>query len=214
MEKDIIILAKSYKHSPNYCIAGIDINTGEWIRPISNNSLTEGAVPPQDIKYSDGGEANVLDVVKIKFIKRVPTAEQPENYLYDPKSYWQKLRTGSLEEIIQARGFDNCTTVFSNTYNRISESELPGKSLLLLKIQRPSILVDRFYERKKISLNFNYNNMKYKWFQVSDIVVESCFNQKDYGNYLLGTEKIAVFSLTGKYKDNYYKMLAQLFNTI
>jgi hypothetical protein len=66
MKKDIVILAKSSKHS-DFCIAGIDIETLEWIRPISDNDLTEGAVPREDIRYESGGEINLFDIVRINF---------------------------------------------------------------------------------------------------------------------------------------------------
>ena len=41
MEKKIIILTKSKKHS-GYCVAGIDYETGEWIRLVSSDSETGG----------------------------------------------------------------------------------------------------------------------------------------------------------------------------
>lgn len=43
MEKKIIILTKSKKHS-GYCVAGIDYETGEWIRLVSSDLETEGAL--------------------------------------------------------------------------------------------------------------------------------------------------------------------------
>jgi hypothetical protein len=213
MEKEIIVLAKSYKHSPNYCIAGIDINTGEWIRPISENLFTERAVPPADILYEDGNELNLLDVVRIKFKKPMPTLAQPENYLYDSRHRWVKLCNGSLEEIIKKRGFDYSDKVFSNSYNSLTENELPNGSLLLLKIQQPIIHVEELYSRKRVRLSFYYNGISYKWFAVSDIELEKAFIHRKCGNYPLANECIAVFSLTEKYERNgkYYKMAAQLF---
>ena len=53
MEKKIIILTKSKKHS-GYCVAGIDYETGEWIRLVSSDLETEGAVPCEDLQCSNG----------------------------------------------------------------------------------------------------------------------------------------------------------------
>ena len=45
MEKrQIIVLSKSSKYQ-DYCVAGIDIYTGEWIRPITNNTVKENGIP-------------------------------------------------------------------------------------------------------------------------------------------------------------------------
>ena len=53
MEKTIIILTKSKKHS-GYCVAGIDFETGEWIRLVSSDIETEGAVPNETLQLSNG----------------------------------------------------------------------------------------------------------------------------------------------------------------
>ena len=81
MKKEIIILTKSDKRA-GYCIAGIDKETGEWVRVISSNWMTEHAVPGSDLVCDDGKEVDIYNVVEIEFIKAVPTNVQPENYLY------------------------------------------------------------------------------------------------------------------------------------
>ena len=56
-------MAKSNKHS-NYCIAGIDINNREWVRPVSSLTHIERAVPREDATYENGEEVQVLDIVR------------------------------------------------------------------------------------------------------------------------------------------------------
>ena len=41
--RKLVILAESAKYN-NFCVAGIDIDTGEWIRPISEATELEEAV--------------------------------------------------------------------------------------------------------------------------------------------------------------------------
>lgn len=53
MEKDIIILTKSFEKS-GYCIAGIDYETGEWIRLVSSDIFNEGAVPKEQLTLDNG----------------------------------------------------------------------------------------------------------------------------------------------------------------
>lgn len=84
MKKQVAILTKSFKHN-NYCIAGIDCETGEWIRLVSNDKDTEGAALRKDVTYSDGTEVEVLDIVDVNLIQPIPTIAQSENWLYDSK---------------------------------------------------------------------------------------------------------------------------------
>ncbi len=212
MTKDIIILAKSTKHYPSYCIAGIDVNTGEWIRPISDDVEKEGAVPPDDIIYEDGTEVNVLDIVRISFIKAFPSNAQPENMLYDDTIYWEKIGETTIEEIAKNYELNNQNFIFSNTKKDLFENELPGNSLMLVKIQNPYIVVKTF-EKRKIQICFDYNNCHYDYIRVEDTNVVEQYNRCNDGTYYLPNELYAVLSLTDKYykTGKYYKMLAHLF---
>ena len=105
-KKKIVILAKSAKNN-NFCIAGL-ANTGEWIRPISNNPEIEDAVPREAIIFPDNTELQILDVVEIYFMeKSAGNFIQPENFYYDERIFWKKVNHISLEKIIKWRGFDN-----------------------------------------------------------------------------------------------------------
>ena len=212
MTKDIIILAKSTKHYPSYCIAGIDVNSGEWVRPISDDAEREGAVPPDDVVYEDGSEVNVLDIVRISFIQAFPSNAQPENILYDNTIYWEKIGETTIEEVAMNFGLDNRDFIFSNTKKDLVEDELPRASLMLVKIQNPYIVVKTF-EKKKIQICFDYNNRHYDYIRVEDTDIVEEYNRYNDGTYYLPNELYAVFSLTDKYyiTDKYYKMLAKLF---
>lgn len=212
MEKEIVILAKSNKRG-GFCVAGIDTNTGEWIRPISNNSLNEGAVPKEDLFYEDYTEVKIFDKVKIQFLSHAPSLSQPENYIYDSSDSWVKTGTSTLDEIINFRGYDDTDQIFYNASKSVNESELNGgPSLLLLNIENPSIYVKTF-EKKKIQLNFDYNRRKYQYLQVSDPKIIESYSSKNDGSYQLNRNLHVVFSLTDKYDktDKYYKMAAQIF---
>jgi len=209
MEKTIIIMCKSAKHS-NYCIAGIDTTTGEWIRPISDNSDLEGAVLISDATYEDGTEVELFDIVKIKMIKYFPNTAQKENYLYDSEYYWEKVGESSLQEVINFSGIDNYDYIFNNTDPSLTDNELDGTSLMLVQIQKPEICIKTF-ERKKIQLNFSYKSKNYKYIKIGDLSILNSYANNGY--YQLNQPTAAVFSLTGKYNysGKYYKMLAQLF---
>lgn len=211
MEKKIIILTKSKKHS-GYCVAGIDYETGEWIRLVSSDSETEGAVPWEDLQYSNGETLEVYDIIMCRLLRKCGTIVQPENCLYDKTVKWEKMGKSNLDEVIKIHGYDSVNYVFEN-----EDTKLPvdwifsgNPSLCLLKVKDASIWVKTF-ENKKISLNFTYDDIQYKYMKISQIDLLNYYKNKTDGSYPLGTVTV-VFSLTDKYYRNgkYYKVVAQI----
>lgn len=64
------------------CIAGIDIDSGKWIRPVDANS--QGAVNSSRAVVSEGGDQirwlSALDIVRLPLGSHVGTTIQPENW--------------------------------------------------------------------------------------------------------------------------------------
>ena len=57
----IVVLANSWKHH-DWCIAGIDLDTGKWVRPVTK--LEDGRIRKSDMKL-DGHFPALLDVLEI-----------------------------------------------------------------------------------------------------------------------------------------------------
>ncbi len=213
MYKEIIVLAKSSKHS-EYCIAGVDTITGEWIRPISTNTRKEGSVPVNDITYNDGKQVQVLDKVKIKLSSYKPTYSQPENYVYDSSVKWKKTGQITLAELTKYRGYDKVEKIFYNKGKEVSEEELGGQSsLLFVNVKNSYIFIKTFHGNRRLQFNFAYNNTEYQYFKISDELVKATFADKRDGVYNYRDNLPVVFSLTDKYNvtGKYYKMVAQMF---
>lgn len=211
MEKKIIILTKSKKHS-GYCVAGIDYETGEWIRLVSSDSETEGAVPWEDLQYSNGETLEVYDIIMCRLLRKCGTIVQPENCLYDETMKWEKVGKSNFDEVIKIHGYDSVDYVFENEDTKLpADWRFSGNpSLCLLKIKDASIWVKTF-EDKKISLNFTYDDIQYKYMSISQIDLLNYYKNKTDDSYPLGTVTV-VFSLTDKYYWNgkYYKVVAQI----
>ena len=144
--RKLIILAESAKFN-NFCVAGVDFETGKWIRPISENPELEDAVPLDDFKYPDGSKVELLDVVEIKFSDRAANNPiQPENFFYNQKYYWQKVGRVTLQEVINLRGFDLRKKIFYNDERSISGANVikfsERESLLLLPVENLFISVE------------------------------------------------------------------------
>ncbi|NUM54281.1 MAG: hypothetical protein HUU46_11605 [Candidatus Hydrogenedentes bacterium] len=61
MMTPLIVLANSWKHH-DYCIAGINPETGKWVRPVSG--LNDGRIP-KDSMQLDGYFPLLLDVIEV-----------------------------------------------------------------------------------------------------------------------------------------------------
>ena len=215
--RKLIILAKSAKYN-NFCIAGIDIDTGKWIRPISEKPELEEAVPLEDLKYPDGSLVELLDVVEIKFSDRSANNPiQPENFFYKPKYFWQKVNRTTLQEVIDKRGYDLRDKIFYNSERSIFGADVEKiserESLLLLSIENIFISVEDKEDHKKFFADFDYGGKKFFRFSVGDIVVRKKFEANNAGKYFFKERATVVFSLTNPFHANYncYKILAQIF---
>jgi len=95
--KTIIILAKSEKNR-GYCIAGRELimngeksALGGWIRPVSSDLTSHGALFDYHFQAKRFSKVDVLDVVNVPIIEMAPEPGQPENFLIDDQRPWQTL---------------------------------------------------------------------------------------------------------------------------
>ena len=214
--KNLIILAESAKFA-NYCVAGVDADTGEWIRPISEKPELEDAVPIDDLKYPDGSRIELLDVVEIKFSDRAAKNPiQPENFFYNQKYFWQKVGRVTLQEVIDERGFDFRDEIFYNNNRSILGVNVikfdVRESLLLLPVENLYISIEET-DHKKFFADFKYRGNNFQRFSVGDIAVRNKFADNSIGKHFFKENATVVFSLTNPYRKNAecYKMLAQIF---
>lgn len=99
MEKrQIIVLSKSSKYQ-DYCVAGIDIYTGEWIRPITNNTVKENGIPKNAfVDNLTKKSIELLDVIEVNLERKDTNTLQPENYILANFEF-QYIGTKSLDDV-------------------------------------------------------------------------------------------------------------------
>ena len=91
--KRIVCLANSRKLHGR-CVAGIelvDFRRAGWIRPVSAREHQE--VSEYERQYQDGSDPRLLDVIDVPLLEHHPKDYQQENWLLDPKYYWEKAGT-------------------------------------------------------------------------------------------------------------------------
>jgi hypothetical protein len=119
MEVELVILTKSSKNK-GYCVAGIDIKSGQWIRLTSDNESSHGALFTNNMQYEDKTICQILDVVRVKIVKRNPVEYQPENILIDKSYYWQKTGRYTIQDVLRIEPFRIKRTRFRDCFRLFS----------------------------------------------------------------------------------------------
>ncbi len=145
MQAQFICLAHSKKYS-NRCVAGVRLDTGEWIRPISNEK--HGELTQAQLKFADGGEPQNFDVISACLELHTPVKNQPENWRVGNSPWKLVSRPAPVERAaILKKALWRDSVLFGNTTDRVAYSVFetaPAKeSLVLAKPARPRWTVKR-----------------------------------------------------------------------
>ena len=209
MKRKVAILTKSSKHG-GFCVAGIDLDTGEWIRLVSNDTQTHGALSRQDITYEDRRICTPLDVVLVDIVGAAPLVHQPENYLIDSRRYWEKTGECTLSDVLDVHPAEVRPYLYGNLNSFVDDEEIDdiGYSLTLVKVASLTInQTTNIYGKPKTKASFVYNGKLYTNMSVTDPDFYSVPDGTRYANAYL------VISLpdTPIPENCYYKFVAQIY---
>lgn len=169
MKKKIVLFALSWRNQ-DVCVAGKDLFTKEWIRPVTE----AGPVPKSDVyKFRLG------DIVEVEVSSHCPKDHQTENYRLVGNS-WRKTGVISLANL--PLYLDNPPNIWDYKTS-IGAKSVPfvdiatagiNKSLYLISV--PDLTVDHVMEqysdgtqKPKYYGTFQYSGVKYK-FSITDPV--------------------------------------------
>ena len=202
--RDVVILTKSAKPSGN-CVAGIDIQTGEWVRPVKRC----GAITDYNMRCDDGHICEPLDVVRIHFIDSLPDGCQTENELVDINFRWQMLDRWDISDVLKIHPQEIHSNIFGNYWSSIDEqqkSEL-DYSLILIEVYNLKFYTNTstYDGQKKTKAEFLYNGINYSYISVTD---------RDFFNFE-GTYDHAYLVISmpnnAPTAPKYYKLIAKVF---
>lgn len=209
MTKDIVILTKSTKRG-GYCVAGIDIDSGEWVRLTSSDEWSHGALTNAHMTYADGTACKVLDCVRVEVVREVPIAHQPENVLIDEKRKFQKLGEWTLQDVLRVHPPEQLDTVYVNTDPFLDEDgmERVDRSLVLIRVPWLRLFQRAINpEKTRVKVNFLYNDEFYNNISMTD---PEYYGVEDQTN--LKNAYIVVSLPDVPYDDGqYYKFIAKIF---
>ncbi len=202
---DVVILTKSIKRG-GYCVAGINVSTNEWVRLVSNDTCSHGALSDWDMLYENGTKCQVLDLVRVPIIREIPCLHQPENVLIDETEYWEKLQRLSIQDILDLHPAESHNNLLGNKYPYITEERVHvvNHSLILVKAINFVITHPRT------------NSTKAKFLYGGDVYENISVTDPDYyyapdQTYI--NEAILAMSLPdAPYQERkYYKFIAKIF---
>lgn len=199
----IVCLANSYKRGGR-CIAGIDLDTNHWVRPIGDGP--EGAV--EDERLIERMEPEILDVLDVPI---GPVADdlgcQPENRVIQP-GRWKKVGRMSIDEI---RRFIEVKSRFllHNQDRKVALSEFSTsipqsrwKSLQLIQVKDAHFRKNQW---DRLECAFRYNGLHYV-LKATCPEADRCINKT--GNYILTTSLGGPFRRTEQEEFCCWKMIA------
>lgn len=138
--REMLCLANSKKEG-GMCIAGLDLESGEWVRPVS--AQPHGELYSSDCAFEDGALPRLLDVVSVPVVEPVPKPHQPENWLVAPKP-WQLVEHMTLDDARDDLDpfCEAGPELFRGRSDRIAFDDIQqaplAESLALVKVDRPT----------------------------------------------------------------------------
>lgn len=160
----IVILANSVKNHA-HCVAGKCLQTGRWIRPVSNAQGAE-LTANQVMASNPYGRfpVKLLQKIELGNPQHAPLINQPENYILDSVPWQQRYRI-ELPEL--PRYLDNPPIIWNNEgrvrYLDITNGHTPiEQSLFLIAVQNLELFMDYTYPQPRRRARFFYNNVHYR----------------------------------------------------
>lgn len=155
MKKQIICLANSYKPGGR-CVAGIDVDTGNWIRPVSQET-DSGAIPTEIVS-----NVKLLDIVEFEMVEEVPDGFQSENVHFKKDSI-AVVDSVSLDEI--EKYCVESGKIFGNYGKAVNEEHIENLNHSLIIVNVTDVTVnEKYYEGKahpKIRIKFDFDGHEY-----------------------------------------------------
>ncbi|MGL6298398.1 MAG: dual OB domain-containing protein [Methanobacteriaceae archaeon] len=198
-----MVLTKSIKYK-EYCVAGINIINGEWVRLVTDDELCDGAVHKGFFIYNNNEPCMPLDLVEIHIKENYISPDiQYENVLIDESKPIKKIGEIGLDELLKIHPIENPDFIFVDKHSTLLPKKIHNlkSSLTIVKVENFRTYVN---SNNKTKARFIYNNAQYCEFSVTD--PDFTKNIIEHGSAYL------VLSLPEHtYNDKYFKLIAKIF---
>ena len=206
-EIELAVLTKSSKFS-GYCVAGIDYESGKWIRLVTEDSESHGAVGAEDLTYENGEECQILDVVNVPITGIGQDILQPENVLMDTSKHLRLSGKITIEDVLKKHPAEVRKYILGNKYPYITEAKVGqlGYSLTLVKVS--NLLIKQVSNpggHPKTKADFTYQSDRYENISVTDYRFYSTADGTSYRTAYL------VVSIGTLFRNKYYKFVSTIY---
>lgn len=210
-EITIVVLTKSSKFS-GYCVAGIDCYSRKWVRLVTEDSTSHGAVGAGDLIYEDGSQCQILDVIKVPIINTTNDILQPENTLINTSKYIHFIGKAKIEDVLKIHPAEIRNYILGNKYPYVTKAKVErlGHSLTLVEVS--NLLIKHVLNpngNPKTKADFTYQYERYENISVTDYRFypaedEISFDEAYNKAYL-------VVSIGTPYNNKYYKFVSAIY---
>lgn len=211
MKKQICILTKSYKHG-GYCVAGVDIETKEWIRLVNSDNPNADEIREEQM-FLNGRKIDCLDVLEYDFIKSIPNSCQTENWLLNKTISPKFIKSISLEELADIIKLEKEEFFICNKSNLLTPSEILGvaRSLYVFNVKNLEIIAAAHQNfdviRYKYKCKFTYKNRTYSNISLTDPI----YRDVDRNEEVIENALIIASLPCVPYEDgSFYKFVAKI----
>ena len=203
----MVVLTKSSKYGKN-CVAGINLVNGNWVRLVTNDESSHGAVSDDDLVCENGNSVQVLDVIDAPVFGVCIDEIQPENVLLDLDTYIEIIGKMSIEDVLNIHPLESRRNILGNIYPYITDARIGslGYSLTIVGVDDLEIVQkENPAGKQKTKVKFNYNGNQYENISVTD---EKFYSVKNGTRY---NKAILVVSIGTPYNSRYYKFVSAIY---
>ena len=209
MKRTVIILTASSKYG-NFCVAGIDAYTGEWVRLVSDDAETHGALSAADMLCSNGKVCSPLDTVDVELEKAVPSVYQPENWLIKKDIPMKYRKKAPFSYVLEVHPPEKPRLLYNNKRAFLYEKEYNYITQSLILIQAEELVLRRKKSsegKSKLKASFIYNGIPYTDISMTD---PEFYRMQD--GYTFSSVYLVVSLPTVPFANGlYYKFVAKIF---
>lgn len=222
MKKTLVVLTKSAKMK-NYCVAGIEVENGKWIR-LENRLLDGDALSEQDMTYEDGTVCSELDVIEVECLEQdASNYYQPENVYIDTRYKFRKLNDVTWRDVLNQHpaelsnrllncggGFSYITKEYAQTLNNYA------KSLQLIKVRNLHI---KESDSKPDSEELSHPKAEFEYENSNGEILKYCLTVTDLNYHPAMKERYIenaylIVSLGNEFKGNHYLLIAKIVESL
>lgn len=220
MKKRIVILTKSDKCN-DYCVAGIDMDSGKWVRLENRRIIPSHALNKRDLICEDGTSCEELDIVEADCLtENAALLHQPENIYIDERKRFKKIGRMTWKDLIDRWGLpvpeedilNSRTDRIQNIYiERIkNKRSLQFISAEQIHIEPATQRDDGRYKHSKVS--FTYRNKTGEQIKYRLTITDPEYYPQMEERYI--DQAYMIISLGMEFKGCYYLLAAKIIEDV